>query len=263
MFILISDLHLEQRDSDSASFSIQPSRHDADIVLVVAGDAGTHHSAYEFLYRMTKQFKAVVFVLGNNEHQLKNIHRTASDLLGWMDSQKGGRPDNFFLLDRDTAIIDDTVFIGATLWTDLQKGQALGSVGAMVDYHRIYRDDKQNLLTPMDTWLRHQMDLEYIANSVKAHASFGKRIVVVTHHAPSMQSISPLYINSPENPCFASDLTELDWIDLVDDWCHGHVHHGLNYLLPNKKTRISCNPRGKVGPFKAENPEFNPRRRIV
>lgn len=70
-----------------------------------------------------------------------------------------------------------------------------------------------------------------------------KKIVVVTHHAPSEQSISVVYRNDILNPAFASNLENfiLDRPN-IKLWCHGHIHSASDYKIG--ECRVICNPRG-------------------
>ena len=68
-------------------------------------------------------------------------------------------------------------------------------------------------------------------------------MVVITHHAPSMQSIEKNYRNSELVASFASNLENFI-LDLpnIKLWCHGHIHTASDYMIGN--CRIICNPRG-------------------
>lgn len=84
---------------------------------------------------------------------------------------------------------------------------------------------------------------------------FDGKTVVVTHHAPHPGSISPKYLGDALTPAFVSDLTDLIGRHQPDMWIHGHVHHSCDYVVPETKTRIVCNPRG----YGYENPSFRMR----
>jgi Icc-related predicted phosphoesterase len=73
-----------------------------------------------------------------------------------------------------------------------------------------------------------------------------KTYVVVTHHAPSGESVAECYKGDTlMNGAFASDLSEL----IMDRpqiklWTHGHMHNMSNYWVGD--TRVVCNPRGYI-----------------
>ena len=88
-----------------------------------------------------------------------------------------------------------------------------------------------------------------------------KDIVVVTHHAPCSQSISPEYVNDFLNPFYASDLSEFILNNQnIKVWCHGHIHSNSDYNIG--ETDILCNPygyanyEGNIKPLKYKGKEF-------
>jgi Icc-related predicted phosphoesterase len=67
-------------------------------------------------------------------------------------------------------------------------------------------------------------------------------VVVVTHHAPSQQSIHPRYgVNNKLSPAYASSLESLMG-EPVRLWIHGHTHDSFDYCIEG--TRVVANPRG-------------------
>jgi len=67
--------------------------------------------------------------------------------------------------------------------------------------------------------------------------------IVVTHHAPHINSVHPMYIGtSPVNSCFASDLADILEKYDIDLWVHGHPHWTFDYTVFG--TRVVCNPYG-------------------
>jgi hypothetical protein len=78
--------------------------------------------------------------------------------------------------------------------------------------------------------------------------------VVVTHHAPSRQSIHPRFAGSPLNACFVSDAERLMGVERVVLWIHGHTHDSFDYTVGG--TRVLCNPRGYAKNGVNENAAF-------
>lgn len=66
--------------------------------------------------------------------------------------------------------------------------------------------------------------------------------VVVTHHAPSPQSIPLRFAGSPLNANFVSDAEWLLQGRRARLWIHGHLHDSFDYEVDG--TRVVCNPRG-------------------
>jgi calcineurin-like phosphoesterase family protein len=76
--------------------------------------------------------------------------------------------------------------------------------------------------------------------------------VVITHHAPSRQSVQPRYRDDLLTAAFASDLDDL--VTKAALWVHGHLHAPADYRLGD--CRVVANPRGYVGI--GEDRDFNP-----
>ena len=66
--------------------------------------------------------------------------------------------------------------------------------------------------------------------------------MVVSHHCCHPNSIEAKYTDSPANPGFASDLTDLLQRHAANLWLYGHTHRSLDH--PVGATRMVCNPRG-------------------
>ena len=125
------------------------------------------------------------------------------------------------------------VFIGATLWTDFklygedfQIWDMQNAIKYMNDYrYNHYENDEMiRLLRPEDTLNMFNKSFEFIKNTVEKFKD--KKIVVITHHAPSIKSIHSKYLNGYANACYASNLEQF----ILDNpniklWVHGHVHN--------------------------------------
>jgi len=151
-------------------------------------------------------------------------------------------------LENNVYIIDDIVIIGCTLYTDFNLyGKPIYCLNharkAMNDFYRIKVQGKENIrtLTPYDTMKWHKRSVNFINKTCKKYPD--KKIIVVTHHAPSVDCISGEYKGDMLNAAFASNL---DWIMQENDnlvlWCHGHVHHDVDF--EKYGTRVVCCPFG-------------------
>jgi len=152
-------------------------------------------------------------------------------------------------MEDDIKKIDDVVFVGATLWTNMNKRDPLtmqAIPGMMNDYVNI-RNDYRNYarLSALDTVIRHENTLKYFRKVLADHKD--EKCVVVGHHSPSFLSLHKGYSNDFHmNGGYHSDLSEfiLDHPQ-VKLWTHGHTHHPFDYMIGD--TRIVCNPRGYEG----------------
>lgn len=246
---LVSDLHLEFADI------LIKNAGNTD-VLILSGDimvASKVHrpeSEYgirfrDFLKRCSFQFPHVVYVMGNHEFY------DSGKFFDSVDDMRAACAvhNNIYLLERDSKQIDDVLFVGGTLWTDMNKFDplTLHVVRDMMNDYRAIRNDKMGYipLKPADTVERHRMTRDYI--KLIAEQNKDKRMVVVGHHSPSYQSCHEMYKSDYHmNGAYHSDLTEI----MLDNpqiklWTHGHTHHPFDYMVG--ETRVVCNPRGYDG----------------
>ena len=243
---IVSDLHLEFSD-----INIQ-NQNSADVLILggdimVASKVLLPQSEYgirfrDFLKRVSFQFPHVVYVMGNHEFYSDGKFFESVDIM----RQACAAHSNVYLLERDTKVIDDVVFVGGTLWTDMNKFDplTLHAVRDMMNDYRAIRNDKAGYrsLKPADTVERHRLTRDYIELIVQENKD--KRVVVVGHHSPSYQSCHEQYKHDYlMNGAYHSDLTNI----MLDNpqiklWTHGHTHHPFDYMVG--ETRVVCNPRG-------------------
>ncbi|HET8688554.1 MAG TPA: metallophosphoesterase [Methanosarcina sp.] len=193
----------------------------------------------------SKKYAHTVVVMGNHEHYGMTFQKTWLHLIGQM-------PDNVHLLEKESFEIEDVVFVGATLWTDMNKGDwhtMYHVKHSMADYRYItmYNEAKNvyHKLIPEFTVQEFFKSRDYIKHVVENDPN--KKFVVVTHHAPSSLSTSPQYVNDTlMNGGYHSDLSDfiLDHPQ-IKLWTHGHMHEKFDYMIGD--TRVVCNPRGYIG----------------
>jgi Icc-related predicted phosphoesterase len=209
----------------------------------------------DFLKRCSFQFPHVLYVAGNHEFYNGKFHKGIQYL-----RDESAKHPNVYFLENDTKIIDDVVFVGATLWTDMNRGDplTLHAVRDMMNDFRIIRNDEKGYtsLKPADTAIRHRGTLQYFRLMLSEHKD--KRCVVVGHHAPSRLSTHEQYKNEHlMNGAYSSDLSEF----IMDHpqiklWTHGHTHHPFDYVIG--ETRVVCNPRGYESDGYCEDSGWNP-----
>ncbi len=258
---IVSDLHLEFSD-----INIQ-NQTGADVLILggdilVAEKLTKPNSEYgmrfrDFLKRVSFQFPHVIYVAGNHEfYDSGKFFQTIDDLREYFSTQH----NNIYFLERDTKIIDDVVFVGGTLWTDMNKfdPMTLHAVRDMMNDYRAIRNDRNGFipLKPADTCERHRLTRDYIKHIVGEHKD--KQCVVVGHHSPSYQSIHPQYASEHlMNGAYHSDLSEI----MLDNpqiklWTHGHTHHTFDYKIG--ECRVICNPRGYESYSWKEHTDWDP-----
>jgi Icc-related predicted phosphoesterase len=260
-----SDLHLEFGDLDLKNTE------NADILIIagdtvlvdflhtypkeknVAGDVIGKKQFYAnrfraFFDRISEEFPHTLIIAGNHEF----YHGKWHDSLDHFRKEINHYP-NITFLENDSLILDNVKFIGGTLWTDLNNRDPITMydiTGKMNDYNLIRNDrNEYGRITAHDTIIRHKTTLDYILNSVSS-----KRInIVISHHAPSFQSVAEKYRgNHVMNGGYCSALERiiLDHSQ-IKYWIHGHIHTQFDYMIGN--TNVLCNPRGYWGEQESAN----------
>ena len=213
----------------------------------------------DFLRRVSFQFPHVIYVAGNHEFYHGKFFETVEHI-----RSECAKFSNIHFLERNSVEINDVVFVGGTLWTDMNKGDPLTqhSISEKMNDFRVIRNDRAGYtrLRPAHVMERHMRTKEYFENVLDDLRKQGstKKVVVVGHHAPTYQSIDARYKNDFHmNGGYASDLSEfiLDHPEIVL-WTHGHMHQPFDSLVGT--TRVVCNPRGyeSWGEVSEWNPEL-------
>ncbi len=243
---LLSDLHL-------GVSALERPLNDADVV-VLAGDIGPPRLAAAWALGFDKP---VLYVLGNHEFYGGRIDDTAAEL------KRLCAGTHVHVLDDEEVVLGGVRFLGSTLWTDFMLfGAGDARVDAMAQAQRLMRDfsrirvgdEATALFTPTDAAMRFERHASWLQRGLSVpHAG---PTVVVTHHAPSPQSIHPRFAGAALNACFVSDAEHLAGADRVQLWVHGHTHDSFDYVV--RGTRVVCNPRGYAKAGVNENPHFDP-----
>lgn len=238
---ILSDLHIE-----FAPYKFQ--RTDADVVIL-AGDIHLGQSGFKWALENIPDQK-VIYVLGNHE-----FYREATPQLIYKLKQQS-KGTNICVLEDEAISIHGIRFLGCTLWTDFQL---LGDIDVaiataqlnMTDFQRIRMSPKYSKIRPSHTVVWHKKSRRWIEQEIEYCKE--DKIVIVSHHAPSIQSIPKKYQSDHLSASFASNLEDfIKWTD-AELWIHGHIHKSYDYTIG--KTRVVCNPFGYID---EPNDRFNP-----
>jgi len=232
------------------------------------GEHTKSHRYHSFFEECCAQFPHVIYIAGNHEHYHGNYPTTIPLL-----RERLKYLSNLHILDKNTEEIDDVLFIGGTLWTDMNKEDpiTLSQIRRMMNDYRLIEDtntpinykaflpdpdnpgkeitvfkQRTGQFTPETSVEDHKQMLEVIRTTL-ASVPVNKKVVIVGHHSPSKQSIKPRYERDViVNGAYSSELSEfiLDHPQ-IKLWTHGHTHHEFDYMIGS--TRIFCNPRGYIG----------------
>ena len=217
-FSLSSDLHLEFHRDKMDLIRDKIINSGADFHILAGDVIGNMKEATEF----ASSIPNAIFIPGNHEYY-----------------------DRTNAVDEDYLLIEKNgiqIFAG-TLWTDYNKSDPFTE-------RIVYRGLNDSF------WIK-DYSVERIKkiNKVHYHAIFDFRPdLVITHHAPSYQSVAEKYRGDWfMNGGFVNDYDNQILDSNIKVWCHGHTHTRMNYMIGN--TRVICNPLG----YPRENrEEWNP-----
>lgn len=267
-----SDLHIDMAGTTKITLPVKQLVADDVDVIVLAGDLSNRaYDTANFIEDTLIQLKAegvagvtmpVIFVPGNHE-----FYKTPIDLSEEIFLDLSRKYANFHFLssDKSPVMISDgdnppVAFIGDILWTDFllnrtQRSSMERAQYGMSDYSAIYVDfyggDKWTPYHSRDHHRDAMMNLQDSISKIRDKSSI-TRIVVVSHHAPTEQSIHEQYKQSAWsdlNPAYASGILDEDSISYskqfgseVIAWIHGHVHNSVDVVADG--VRVVSNPRG-------------------
>ena len=126
--------------------------------------------------------------------------------------------------------------------------------------HRLIQwleNGEKRLFTPKDAQVLNAETDAFLRETLKKPFD-GKR-VIITHHAPSIQSIPPEYRSHNLCGAFASNYETLMNTHKPNAWIHGHLHQNFSYKIGD--TQVVCNPRGYED--HELNTDFNPNAMLI
>lgn len=245
----MSDLHLESQDYRWPLPSGD--------VLVIAGDL-CHARCFgpdaddpvaqqqkdrvlRFADDARARFKHVLLVMGNHDHYHGAFAETASLL-------RAGLP-GFTVLDNQTVEIDAVRFFGSTLWSDFQGRSQLDAARRRCgEFFFVKAHDPDGVVRrfqPEDALAAFDAARDALRRSLAA--ANNKPTVVITHHAPSPQGLSPYH--GDDDGIAGAYASGLDpWIETLEGvpvWIHGHTH--IRRLYRIGATELRTDARGFDG----------------
>lgn len=174
----------------------------------------------------------------------------------WLGSQFDGSSGVKYL-ENDIHIVDDIVFIGCTLYTDFNLYNPTRDPRRQKDYMNIIQsslndfrhvmcevDENIQRVTAYDYLMWHNESITYIEKICQEYPD--KKIVIISHHAPSKKSIAPQFQYGMESRYNAGYASNLEWLikkyKNIRLWVHGHVHCDNSYKI--RQCRVISRPFG-------------------
>lgn len=191
--------------------------------LLIAGDLGigsNYLSVYDEIVERTRgKFKQVFFVRGNHDY--------------WSLDKPFNKDHQFVKVELD----ENTVLLGCTLWTPIKEYRPNGQLkwhfseeylvhSYMNDFGLIknFSIKKHNA--------RYAEESVWLHDKCKQYAN--KKIVIMTHHGPRAELISPIYNKSAINAAYF--VTDKSCDDLNPTlWIYGHTHQQSDIIINNTR----------------------------
>jgi predicted phosphodiesterase len=255
---LMSDLHMEVED-------FHPEAAPGADVLVLAGDIDSRWIGLEYFKHWPVP---VIFVAGNHEFDRRDQDRA------WLELRELCQRYGIYLLEKQSLVLPAfpwVRFIGCTRWCDFDllgvdlRDKAMRAAKHYLLAARMTRGGKsidaagvRLMALEAQQWLREELlrarewRRREPSDIPAVHSDEAKKLVVITHFAPSGKSADPRYGLQPGTAGFCNhDDAMTEGVDL---WLHGHLHCPSFYHLGSCQVR--ANPRGYTK--KGEVLGFNP-----
>jgi predicted phosphodiesterase len=243
---LMSDLHLEVED-----FHPEPAL-GAD-VLVLAGDIDSRWIGLEYFKHWPVP---VIFVAGNHEFDRRDQDSA------WPQLRELCQRFGIHLLEKQSLVLQgfpEVQFLACTRWCDFDllgvelRDKAMRAAKHYLLAARMSRGGKaidaagvRMMALEAQHWLHHELQRARLWRQQEppkggtSAPSGVRKLVVITHFAPSSKSADPRYGLQPGTAGFCNNDDAL--MEGVDLWLHGHLHCPSFYQVGSCQVR--ANPRG-------------------
>lgn len=239
-FQVLSDLHLEPNKVWPLEKAYGAN------ALILAGDIGAPESdAYKSLIRDAASMFSYVFVVAGNHEHYGHVWQRTMEIINNTCKQY----ENVYHLNCsgvDVPLSNGQILrvVGATLWSAVSWEQAEDVTRCLNDFRCMKGWTLEKYIA------RHRHDVRYIEHEVEWCASTGRKVLVVTHHAPLPDSVTCArkYWNSSISTAFYSQLSHLFLQNHIVAWVFGHTHHNINVTFSvENPVKIVSNQRGYFG----------------
>lgn len=253
---IVSDLHVDVNRQGNFGF-----RHETQDILLIAGDvAGSYYRELKWLQGLSKDIVNPIFVVAGNhlgyeylfdpEHFYDPDKRIGTKQWS-IDYLKKNTPENIHYLDNNYYDIGEYIIFGGCMYSDyklyenIELSKTTGE-SYLNDFKYVYVfDKKKNMIRPITTDDYQKYHASFMRRLKKCIKETDKDIIVLTHFAPSPQSISTKYQkgNVYANASYCSNMEQF----ILDNsrikyWIHGHMHDSFDYFVGN--CHVLCEPYG-------------------
>ena len=251
VFGLASDLHMDFAAMNPEFFDWRGD------VLLLAGDLAEEdrlRKMISFWDQVQHMAKEVYVISGNHEFYGSELDTADQHLSEFLEAYP-----NITALRNDCVETHGVMLFGSTMWADFEKAKptVMWDARQRMNDYRCIRVEKNGYrkLTPDMTLIEHQKALMALRNALEQHPD--KPFVVMTHHAPSFQSIRRDYVADALNGAYASDLENFIIENRqIQAWVHGHIHTRKAYDIEG--CMVMVNARGYPSERPANLPPYTP-----
>ncbi len=222
---------------------------DKETTLLLAGDLwiGTKSIWYNsdsWLSNVAGHFKQVLIVLGNHDYWSQGDLTIKNGGIKFNSMIQDLELHNVKVLDCDTFLDGDYLFVGCTLWTDMNNACTLAmyNMPKFMTYDgKIKYDtgpDGRYSIFSSEKWVStHYKHRKYL--NIVAELNKDKKLIVITHHLPLRTLNDPNF--SYGNEYYSSDLSKL----ILDNtniklWCYGHTHYQKDVQIEHCRLINNC-----------------------
>jgi|SRR6476620_13492 len=247
----VSDLHLEFKTKNVIPKLLKNIKAD---ILVLAGDICTvgdkdgFDKFQELLKHYCPKYKYILHVAGNHEYYITNKHPKPEECMSGIDSKLKDLSKtykNYVYLNCGRIVVNidnkNYMFIGATLWSKVQKKNLAEVQEAMNDYVNIYicKDNKISYFNVEYMQKLHIKHRNYLKTSIDKAKSLNIPAIIITHH-------KSLADTEPEKVTAITQAYETDMSRILKPpvvaviWGHTHSH----YFKKENNITYASNPMG-------------------
>lgn len=229
----MSDVHLRNGEYEMKAAA------DAEILLI-AGDvcAACEPALRDFLERAAghPEYRHVVFVKGNHELFGSSMEETDAIL-----AEMARAVPKLVVLNRSTFDVPgtDLRIAGCTLWSRVSEAQRRRVTHEVGDFRLIrgWTLEKRHE--------EHERDVDFVAEAMGGAVRDGKRLLLMTHHAPVLRvGSATVHRSGPHTSSYECDIEGL-LVPPIAAAVFGHTHFSTQLTLANG-VRLLSNQRGRV-----------------
>lgn len=239
-FDLISDLHAEHWPE----FDWQ--HQSTSQFCIVAGDVARDHAVLvDVLEKLSKCYRGVFFIDGNDEHRFfyDDIGANFKNLKHLLEPI-----DNVVYLQDNVVIVDGVAILGTNGWWtwDFDLSMDIGQCHMWFEEQTGCFSHIPNIITNLA-----MMDSKYLISSVsrlQKHPDV-KKIVLVTHTVPDQRlishdlSLAGDYRYNYMGNSMISQVLAVDYEKKISHWCFGHYHGKVDRILDGVRFVNNCRGR--------------------